>query len=219
MKGSSKSEVRNAKSDSSFLRVSDFGFRILIAASVFLAVPAFAATNTAADDFPKLLPPRGEIPPNFWERYGVWVVAGSVAFVVLVGVAVWFLTRPKPPVLVPPYVRAKQALEPLLTKPEDGLVLSHVSQALRRYVTEAFALPPGESTTAEFCRLIATHERLGPELSGAVSEFLRRCDERKFTPSPPAAPMAAAATALKFVETGEVRLTELRRRAEQVSAA
>jgi hypothetical protein len=134
-------------------------------------------------------------------------------------VAVWFLTRPKPPIIVPPYVRAKQALEPLLTKPEDGLVLSQVSQTLRRYITEAFAFPPAEYTTAEFCRLMATHEGLGPELSSAIAEFLRRCDDRKFTPSPPAPPMAATALALKFVETADARLAELRRRAEQAPAA
>ena len=105
----------------------------------------------------------------------------------------------------------------LLNRPEDGLVLSQVSQITRHYITEAFALPSGELTTAEFCRLMASHEGLGPELSGTISEFLRRCDERKFRPSPPAVPMAAVATAYKIVEAAEARLAELRRRAEQVA--
>jgi hypothetical protein len=234
MKRSSKSEIRNPKQKSNpkfdfgraygisnLLRVSDFGFRVFALAFLFLALPAPAATNisTAADDLPQLRPPRAEIPPSFWESYGVWVIVGCVVFLALIGLAVWFLTRPKPPIIVPPYVRAKQVLEPLLTKPEDGLVLSHVSQALRHYITEAFGLPPAEHTTAEFCRLIATNERLGPELSGAISEFLRRCDERKFTASPPAPPMAAVATTLKFVEAAESRLAGLRRRIEQAPAA
>lgn len=206
---------------SDLLRVSDFGFRVLTAVLAFLALPAFSATNvlSAADDLPQLRPPRAEIPPTFWERYGVWVIVGSIAFVALMAVAVWLVTRPKPPVMVPPEVRAKQALEPLLVKPEDGLVLSQVSQTLRRYITEAFALPPGEQTTSEFCRLIVANERLGPELAGAISEFLRRCDERKFTPSPPSAPIGAPAIALKFVEAAQNRLADLRQRTEQVSAA
>lgn len=201
-------------------RILNFDFRLLIAASVFFALPAFAATNlpTAGDNLPQLRPPRGEIPPSFWELYGAWVIAGSIALVVLIGVAIWFLTRPKPPIIIPPHIRAKQMLDPLLAEPEDGRVLSQVSQILRHYVAEAFGLPPGEHTTAEFCRLIAANERLGPELSAAIAEFLRHCDERKFRPVPPAAPMAAVATALKFVETGEARLAELRRRAEEVHA-
>ncbi len=201
-------------------RISKFDFRILIAASVFFALPAFAVTNTstAGDNLPELRPPRGEIPPSFWELYGAWVIGGSIAFLVLIGVAIWFLTRPKPPIIIPPHIRAKQTLDPLLAEPEDGRVLSQVSQILRHYVAEAFGLPPGEQTTAEFCRIIAADERLGLEFSGAIAEFLRRCDERKFRPAPPGAPMGAVATALKFVETGEARLAELRRRAEQVHA-
>ena len=105
------------------------------------------------------------------------------------------------------------------SKPEDGLVLSQVSQILRHYIAEAFALPPGELTTIEFCRLMARHEGIDLELGSAISEFLRRCDERKFTPAPPAAPMTAAATALRLVEMAHARLAEQRHRTEQVPAA
>jgi hypothetical protein len=239
MKRSPKFEVRSSKETripqprrffsplkivtrfSDLLRVSEFGFRVLVGATVVFAFPGFAATNisTAADGLSQLRPPRAEIPPTFWEIYGAWVIVGAVLFVALIGVAVWALTRPKPPIIIPPHIRAKRSLDPLLTKPEDGLVLSHVSQVLRRYVAEAFALPPGEQTTAEFCRVIATHEGVGPELSAEISAFLRRCDERKFTPSPPAAPMAGAAMALKLIDAAETRQAELRRRAEQIRAA
>ena len=50
------------------------------------------------------------------------------------------------------------------SRPEDGALLSQVSQILRHYVVAAFDLPPGELTTAEFCRAIAGHARIGPEL-------------------------------------------------------
>jgi hypothetical protein len=207
--------------DSNWLWVSSFGFRILTIGLVLLTPRAYSATNISSgdDELTKLRPPRGEIPATFWERYHIWIIAGALVFLALVGIIIWVVTRPKPPIIVPPEVRAKQALDPLLTKPEDGLLLSKVSQILRRYIAEAFALPPGELTTTEFCGLVAKHEGIGPELAGSISEFLRRCDERKFTPSPPAAPMNAVVAAVKLVDTAQVRLAELRRRAEQVAAA
>ncbi len=230
----SKSEIRNSKQDASskfdfvaihhvsnLLRISNFEFRILALAFFFLAVSSFAATNISAGDeeFAKLRPPRAEIPPTFWERYNIWIIIGALVFLALIGIIIWIVTRPKPPVIVPPEVRAREALEPLLTKPEDGLVLSQVSQILRHYIAEAFALPPGELTTAEFCSLIAGHEGIGPDLAATISEFLRRCDERKFMSGAPAAPITAAATALKLVETAEARLAEQRRQAAKVPAA
>src|SRR5712672_3337735 len=157
-------------------RTSSFGVRILALVLAFVACPAFAATNISAgdDELAKLRPPRVEIPPTVWERYNIWIIVGSLVFLALIGIIVWIVTRPKPPVIVPPEIRAKQALDLLLNKPEDGLVLSRVSQILRHYIAEAFALPPGELTTTEFCRLIAGHECVGPELAGAISDFLRR---------------------------------------------
>jgi hypothetical protein len=230
MKGNPKFEIRNSKQirnsklgDKGVIgfRISDFGFRVLTFSMAALRYSTFAATNISSGDeeLSKLRPPRGEIPPTFWERYNIWIIAAALVFLAVVGIMVWIVTRPKPPIIIPAEVRAKQALDPLLTRPEDGLVLSKVSQILRRYIAEAFALPRGELTTTEFCAMIAKHEGIGPELAGSISEFLRRCDERKFTPSPPASPMTAAGTALKLVEAAQVRLAELRRRAEQVSAA
>jgi hypothetical protein len=229
MKRGSKPETRNPKQirNSKFgemctfgFRTSSFGVRILALILAFVAYPAFAATNISAgdDQLAKLRPPRAEIPPTFWERYNIWIIIGSLVFLAFVGIIVWIVTRPKPPIIVPAEVRAKQALELLSSKPEDGLVLSQVSQVLRRYVAEAFALPPGELTTAEFCRLIASNERIGPELAGTISEFLHQCDERKFMPTPPNTPMTAIATALKLVETAQARLAELRRQSELTSA-
>jgi hypothetical protein len=190
-------------------------------ALAYAAFPTFAATNISAgdDELSKLRPPRAEIPPTFWERNSIWIIIGSLVFLAFIGIIIWIVTRPKPPIIVPPEVRAKQALALLSSKPEDGLVLSQVSQILRHYIAEAFGFPPGELTTTEFCRLMASHERIGPELATRISEFLHQCDERKFMPTPPNTPMTAIATALKLVETAQARLAELRRRAEEISAA
>jgi hypothetical protein len=198
--------------------VSSFGFRVSFAAlSLLAAEPLFAAaTNSLAPDaIPPLRPPHAEIPPTFWEQHGLWVILFGVLLLALVCAAVWFLTRPKPPVIVPPEVQARQALEPLRQQPEDGALLSRVSQIVRHYVAAAFDLPPGELTTAEFCRTIAGHGLIGPELSAALSEFLHQCDQRKFSPSAPAPPLGAAAQALKLIDQAQARRLALAQSAAQ----
>jgi Domain of unknown function (DUF4381) len=165
-----------------------------------------AETNLlAADAIPPLRPPHAEIPPTFWEQNGLWIVIVGVLVLALVGAVAWFLTRPKPPVVVPPEVQARQALEPLRQQPDDGVLLSRVSQILRHYVAAAFDLPPGELTTAEFCHTIASHAGIGPDLSAALSEFLRQCDQRKFAPSAPADPFSAVAQAFMLIDQAQTR--------------
>jgi hypothetical protein len=147
------------------------------------------------------------------------VVILGVLLLGLICAVVWLLTRPKPPVVVPPEVQAREALDPLRQQPEDGALLSRVSQILRHYVAAAFELPPGELTTAEFCRAVGGHAPIGPELSAALSEFLRQCDQRKFSPPAPAPPLSAVAQALKLIELAEARRAQLRRAAEAPATA
>jgi len=194
---------------SAFLRISGFGFRILALTLSLLAVPpSFASTNTPTNgEIPALRPPRPEMAPTYWEQHSVGVVVCVGLFLALIGVAIWFLTRPKPPVVVPPEVLARKALEPLAQRPEDGALLSQVSQILRHYVSAAFDLPPIELTTTEFCRAIAGHEQVGPELSAALSEFLHQCDQRKFSPPAPAPPLSVVAHALKLIDQAQARRT------------
>jgi hypothetical protein len=199
---------------SDFLRISVFGLRIwgfVPLLSPLIAQAAFAAaTNPPADAIPRLHPPRGEIAPAFWEQYGVWVIIAGALLLGVIGVVVWWLRRPGPVVVVPPAVEARQALEPLRPQAEDGQLLSRVSQILRRYVSTACGLPPGEMTTTDFCRAIADQDWLGPDLSSALGDFLRKCDERKFAPAAPAAALGAVAQALKLIELAEARRAELR---------
>jgi hypothetical protein len=143
--------------------------------------------------------------PTFWDQYSLWVILCGVLLLALVCAVAWILTRPKPPMVVPPEVQARQALEPLRQQPEEGVLLSRVSQILRHYVAAAFGLPPGELTTAEFCRAIDGHAQIGPELSAALSEFLRQCDQRKFSPSAPVPPLGAVAQALKLIDQAQAR--------------
>jgi hypothetical protein len=203
---------------SDFLLVSDFGFRFLFAAlSLLAARPLFAAaTNAPAnDEIPPLRPPHAEIPATFWDQYSTWVILAGVLVMALVGAAIWFFTRPKPPVVVPPEVLARKALEPLRQRPEDGALLSRVSQVLRHYVAAAFDLPPGELTTAEFCGAIAGHSLIGPELSAALSAFLRLCDQDKFSPPAPVPPLSAVAQALNLIYQAQARRLALAQPAGQ----
>ena len=141
------------------------------------------------------------------------VIVGGMAVLAIAGFAVWLALRPKPPVIVPPEVQARDELESLRKLPEDGRVLSKVSQAMRRYFGAAFALPPGELTTAEFCRAIAGNDQIGSDLSAATGDFLRRCDERKFAPDSPPQSIGAAEYALKLVGQAETGREQLRQAA------
>lgn len=155
-----------------------------------------------ADSTPKLAPPYPELTPTFWEQYGNAVILCGIVFVALVAVGVWLGLRKSPAAPEPPEVRAQNEMRALQAVPEDGVVLSQVSQALRRYFVAAFGLPPGEYTTAEFCRLINGNEKIGVELAASVAAFLQEADERKFAANP-VKPADAAKRALDLVERSE----------------
>jgi hypothetical protein len=177
--------------------------------AVFVPGTAWAnlpKTNTA----PKLLPPYGELPPGFWEQHTASVVAGATVAALLIGCGLWLALRPRPKPQIPPAVQARTALNGLLNRPEDGALLSQVSQILRRYVLAAFGLPPAETTTTEFCQLIRGNDRIGAELATTLETYLRRCDEQKFAPAPAGSPLNGAAGALELVAQGETRLAQLR---------
>lgn len=162
-----------------------------------------AATNAAEEaNVPQLAPPYPELPPTFWERYGLVLALAVVLLLALVGLSIWLGLRKKPPTVLPPEVLARRELNALAARPEDCEVLSRTSQILRRYFVAAFRLPAGEYTTAEFCRMAGNCEAIGADLTVAAAEFLRECDERKFSVS--AAPLSGVvARALALVDRGE----------------
>ena len=203
-----KSEGRDAG------QVSAFGPRVSGVPFLFLALPTLLAAATNAPDAlsSSLLPPRGEIPPTFWEQYGAWVGLLSVFVVVAMALVAWWLTRPKPARPIPWAVLARQELELLRRERQDGILLSRISQVLHHYIAAAFGLPSGESTTSEFCRALLACGQIGPELSQEICDFLKQCDLRKFSPPPP--PLAtfdAITRALSIVEKAENRLADLQR--------
>jgi hypothetical protein len=151
------------------------------------------------DGLPPLAPAYPEMPPPFWELHESIIVVGSLTL--LAAAALYLLVRMRntTPGIVPPGILAHAALIRLQRQPEEGNVLSEISQVLRRYVSTAFALPVGEQTTAEFSAALAGNAKVGPELAQAVCGFLRECDERKFSPANPSVPLNAATRALEMV--------------------
>lgn len=171
---------------------------------VLSALPCCAQADPSA--LPPLAPAYGELPPTFWERHQYPIILVGVA---LLAVAVPILRvwlRPATPVVLPPEVLARQALGKLSARPEDGNLLSEVSQILRRYVSRALELPSGEMTTAEFCATLVAGGKIKPELVESLSCFLHECDQRKFSPLPVAAPVHGARRALEFVAAVEAQI-------------
>jgi hypothetical protein len=173
----------------------------------FFVLSAFGQTNTSAP--PTLSPAYPEIPPTFGERFSPTTQAGQAIYISIVLLAVllffviWKKLHPPPPPTLPPETVAREALAKLPRQPEDGKHLSEVSHILRRYVIGAFELPPGEFTTAEFSAALAGTEKIGAELAQTISNFLRECDERKFSPSNPDMPVNAANRALQIINLAE----------------
>jgi hypothetical protein len=166
--------------------------------------------NPDAADVPQLHPPRPEIPPGFWEECGPWAAVGIVLALAVLSAVVWYLLKGRPPVPEPPERKARELLSGLREAPEDGKVLSQVSQALRHYMAAVLAFGPGELTTAEFCLAVDGHQMLGPEFSKEICGFLRLCDERKFSPTVSDSPLGAVAQALKIVDGTEERIARFR---------
>jgi hypothetical protein len=165
---------------------------------LLLATPAvFAQSQTNA--LPNLLPPLAPMQPTFWEQHGIAVLIGGLILTVLVVVGIWRILNPGPQSALLPFIVASKALSKCRARPEDGKVLSEISQVLRRYISAVFGFSPGELTTAELCREFERSEKLTPQLTRDISDFLRTCDERKFSPAVSPEPLNAAGRALQFI--------------------
>lgn len=180
----------------------------IVCAWFWLALSLHAATpaRKGTDEIPQLAPPLPVIPPSFLEQYG-WLLGLAALFVLLLAAIVTALVlRPgKPPLLPAAAAQARAVIVALQGHPEDGATLGQISQALRHYLIATFWLHPGETTTAEFCATLATNAQVGLELSRVVGDFLRYCDERKFSPSHALPPISAASRALELIEMSEAR--------------
>ena len=152
----------------------------------------------AAEETPKLRPPRGELLPSFWEQHGWLIVAGAVVLLGLAALVVWRSRRAKPVVTVPPDVIACRALEALGQRTEDVGLVVEVSRIVRRYALTVFVLQNDELTTEELLKEVRACFPTHPELLAALGNLLRECDTRKFAPvsQPAASPIVPRALEL-----------------------
>jgi hypothetical protein len=182
--------------------------------TVFLFGPfylSFSATNSElADEIPPLRPPRGELPPGFWEQNGTWISVVAVLLLAVASVAVWIFRRPRVPAPLPPDIEAREALGRFAGKAETGEIISKVSAIVKRYFSLAFDLPRDELTTSEFVRASAQSGKVGAELASRIESFLRDCDQRKFTTPGHAQPPWILISATRLIELGEQRREYLR---------
>src|SRR5262245_57756295 len=103
--------------------------------SLWLLMICFALSAVAQEEESlKLQPPLGEIPPAFWEQYGLTVILGAGVLVLFIVLGIWFWLRLRSAVVVTPEVQARRDLEALCKCPEDGVTISRASQILRQYV-------------------------------------------------------------------------------------
>jgi hypothetical protein len=90
---------------------------------------------------------------------------------------------------------------------------------LHRYIATSFSMPRDQMTTREFCDGMVKNSEVGVELARETSEFLQRCDVKKFSPAPPKGSLSAVATALAIVDRAEQRLAHLHQSAVAAGAS
>ena len=133
----------------------------------------------AAEEFHDIAPPvdYSLIPP--------WLVfAGSFLALTIVGLIIWLIARrrrPQPPQL--PRDRALEALERMrdqINRLNPYQFSIHVSDILRRYVTEQHGLPVTRQTSVEFLNAITEAPQFSSDEKSLLEDFLNRCDLIKF---------------------------------------
>ena len=144
---------------------------------LFLGLPL-----QAAEEIPALRPPRGLLPPSFWDQHG-WQMIATVG-VVIGAIALWFwlLRGPQPEAALPSDATARRALEALRDHNEDTALAVEVSRIVRGYVREVLILQSDELTTEELLKKVRACFQGSPALLATLGSFLRECDTRKFSP-------------------------------------
>jgi len=157
-----------------------------------LSAPAATATATAtatapadsatasADDIRDIRGPKAYLPP-----WLIPAIAGALLLGGLAAYAIWRRTRRRRAPKIPqPFEIALERLEELrpLMHPASVREFSiAISDVVRRYIEEAFAVIATQRTTEEFLHdlLASAHPSLAPHRK-LLAEFLNRCDLAKF---------------------------------------
>lgn len=149
---------------------------------------------------PPLIPPRDLLPLSPWDQQG-WVVTGlSLLGLVVVGFGWWWLRRPKPVPGLSLDQQIRRTLESWRHRPEDASLQTEVSQLLRCFAVEVFALPQEAMTTEELERALATRPETCAECRQAMILFLRESDHHRFSSSSRAPQTNLVLEALELVD-------------------
>ena len=159
-------------------------------------LPAFASILA---NIPDLRPPRGLMPPSWWDQNG-WQTGCLFAVLGLLFLLLALQRRHRPAVPEPsPFESAQQILETWRERPEDGMLVQEVSRLVRRQVITVFNLPGDELTTDEILLALKADSRATTELVGALGTFLRACEAYEFAPDPPQTPGGVVARAMALL--------------------
>jgi hypothetical protein len=150
------------------------------------------------EPLPPLRPPRGELPPSFWETYG-WLTWLAVAALAIMGGCVWVWLRSRAKHELGAVDSLAIARAKLAALPGPGADPALVSQIVRWAILERFRLPWMEYTTEEFQAVIQENHWLSPELAGELRRWLADCDRARFAAAAPAA-SALSARGLRLLE-------------------
>jgi hypothetical protein len=117
---------------------------------------------------------------TFWEKYGFWVVLASFTGVVLLALLLWWLLHKKVVAPLTPIERARQEIALARSVFAHKAFAIAVSDAVRRYLENAYKMPAPERTTEEFLIEATRHAWLQGQLTILLRRFLEFCDLAKF---------------------------------------
>jgi hypothetical protein len=155
---------------------------ILFPGISILPIKHWLGTNVilAAEEFHDIAPPvdYSLISPSL-------VFVGVFVALSLLGLLVWLLARRRKPSL-PPKLPREIALAELerigreIKRITPYRFSIHVSDILRRYVTQQYGLPATRQTSIEFLTALAKASPFSADEKSLLEDFLNRCDLIKF---------------------------------------
>lgn len=151
-------------------------------------------------------------PPIDYSLVPPWVIfVVTFCALALVGLIVWLVMRARrsPAGQKSPRQRALDELEIMELEVEKARPYRfsiRVSDVLRRYVTEQFALPVTKQTSVEFLTALAKASPFSVEEKTLLEDFLSRCDLIKFAryDATTADSRLLLEEAIRFVKGGEL---------------
>jgi len=153
-------------------------------------------------------------PPVDYSLVPPWLIfVATFAGLTLLGLGVWLIWRkqkqPQPPKL--PRDIALDALEQIHAEIErisPYRFSIRVSDILRRYVTEQYALPVTRQTSVEFLNALTKSSPFSEEEKRLLEDFLNRCDLIKFAryDATTADSRSLLEEATRFVKGGELAI-------------